>query len=299
MVMILPEAALDDSLRVLRGLPKECDQFVDLPTPIPRAFHPNQLSQRARAIATARHYRHLARLLSAYVRQQRRPRLQSSVKREYEDYARRNQPHWNALMLPEAYTAGGRRVMLPELAFRLAIVTTLADAISSTSAKTILEAGCGEGVNIGLFSKLHPEAFRHRTWLGLDYSVARVRRAMGLLQDFLRLDNVFVWNGDAKSTYLKDKAVDLCFTCHMLEQLPYDWPSTMEEFRRISRYVLLAEPFYEAKSWMGKLHSRVCDYFMASITDVCALGFRVIKRSSPSLQEPYNQTTVVLLESLP
>ena len=205
-------------------------------------------------------------------------------------------PDWDTLDSPSTYRVGRRWVWVSQREVRRGAIRTLRETILGTEARTILEVGCGEGVNLGLLAQSHPDEFGTRRWLGFDYSLTRTQRARTLLHDRLALPNVSVWNGDAKAISLRDGSVDLCFTAHVLEQMPYDWRTALSEMRRVATFVLLMEPIYELKSWVGKLHSRAYDYFRASIEDICAVGFDCLSVGSWPIHDRFNETTTVLLK---
>jgi len=294
-MIVLPELEWRDSVNRLQQVRAQDNPFADFPVEDGAPAVAAMPSAGVLMREYLSHGKHVARLVLILVTSRVR-RSQGVVKNEYERYTERKAPDWNTLTKYSTYRVGRRWAWLPALAFRRGISRAVYDAVSLVDAHTVLEVGCGEGVNLGLLSRLYPGPFRERTWLGFDYSATRTRRAIALMTGHLRLDNVFVWNGDAKYTGLKPDVVDLCFTCHVMEQMPYYWRSALTEMRRISRFVLLAEPFYEHKSLVGKMHSKANDYFKASVAEVCGMGFKLLTVAPLTVQDRFNETTVVLLQ---
>jgi SAM-dependent methyltransferase len=170
--------------------------------------------------------------------------------------------------------------------------------VQRVHAKRLLEFGCGEGLNIGLYWKLFPTEFNELAWAGFDYSPERSRRTEALLKYFYQLPNVLVWDGDAATRQVKPDYVDLAYSVHVLEQMPHHWQNALLEMRSAAKHVLLVEPIYERKSIGGKLHSRVNGYFRGSIREILDLGFELVREYDFPLRDPFNPSTALLLKRI-
>lgn len=158
-------------------------------------------------------------------------------------------------------------------------------AIALTGARSVLEFGCGDGLNIGLIkSRVRIQGF--------DLVPERIERARAYLAS--KHIDADLWVGDA--TKPQGRTADLAYSVHAIEQMQAGWRQCMERMRDAAPYALLIEPFYERKDWRGKLHSRACGYFRGTLRDVARLGLQVVQEFALPYLDPFNQSTAVLLK---
>jgi protein-L-isoaspartate O-methyltransferase len=223
-------------------------------------------------------------------------RSQDYVKEEYEGLTTEQPTKWDTLDTPAVLRRSGKLVLSSLMSLRQQTSGIIMDALEAVQAKSVMEYGCGEGINIAICSQLHKETFPDLTWHGFEYSQGGTSRAQALVEA-LGLSNVSVWNGDGTDTQLEDNFVDLAYSAHVLEQMPDHWDKMVSEMKRTARFVLLIEPFYENKSLAGKTHSRANNYFRAKLSDLTDMGMDIMNVYCPDLQDPFNASTVVLLKS--
>lgn len=217
------------------------------------------------------------------------------------DYGSPRRPlEWNLISRnsPIMVSKFGRWVIVSEYYLRLDISEMIRDAIMRSGARSVLDVGCGEGVNIGFFHKYDPLLFSEIDWKGFDLLSERTNRAEKLLNGFYEHSNVAIWTGDATAPQVQPDSIDLACSIHVLEQIQTDWELAIQEMRKAAKYVLLIEPFYERQTWAGKLHSLEHGYFRGTIQRVLDLGFAVIGEYRRAHQGLFNQSTALLLQRI-
>jgi protein-L-isoaspartate O-methyltransferase len=235
-----------------------------------------------------------AKYVAAILTRRTTQRTASIVRSEY---GRTDSTHdWNLLSQPAVVRSNGQLILVNQFAVRRQYIRILHDAILSVGASSILEVGCGDGVNIGLLSVLYPDTAARLQLCGFDLVEERVRRATSLLSH-LNLRNATVWRGDATEPYSVGTRLDLVYSVHAIEQLHKSWASAIEQMGRSGRHLLLIEPFYERKSVAGKLHTLVHGYFQGKIHNLTKSGFSVVNEYSIELQDPFNRSTALLLSA--
>jgi SAM-dependent methyltransferase len=116
--------------------------------------------------------------------------------------------------------------------------------LTLSSAQTVLDAGCGEGI---VYREMRKRGFRG-AWYGFDFS----REAV----DFARAASPeAIWDhASAYAIPFADKSFDLVFSSQVLEHLP-DPQLALQEFARVSRrWILLSvplEPYFRALTWLS------------------------------------------------
>jgi SAM-dependent methyltransferase len=199
--------------------------------------------------------RELSRAAAARLRGRGRgsgQRVQSHVKAEYElpsvDY-------YADLSRCRPMIHRGSLRWASSAAFRQQLVETVLETARRLGAKRVLEVGFGDGVNVWLMNRLHPDL--ELELFGFDYSFHRAALASHRLRPG---DCRGYFNGDAKNIALQDQSFDLVYTSYCLEQLAYDLPQVLAEIARVGRHALLIEPFLGVQNVWGRLHGYRCDY---------------------------------------
>jgi hypothetical protein len=205
---------------------------------------------------------------------------------------------WNSLDTPWVAFHKGDTVIAQWADGLRSSINILNLAINEIGASTIMEVGCGEGINVGFYSKLFPEQFDRLTWQGFDLAPERVNRAVGLFEQLSGHTNTKFWSGDATTKQVEPLSVDLAYSVHAIEQIEDGWKDAIAQMGKASKHVLLIEPFYERKSIYGKLHSRYNGYFKGKISEVLDLGFELVREYPVEFKDPFNPSTALLLKSV-
>jgi hypothetical protein len=238
------------------------------------------LSSVDRAKNTFAIYRQSARYLRRILTGDGTARSNERIRSEYATL----QNDWQTLQTPcLVRTARGLDVVsLGDM--RKVYASIVDEAIAIVGAKSILEFGCGDGLNIGLLrAKVSIKGF--------DLVPERVERARA----YLASKNIpaELWVGDA--TQPQGHPVDLAYSVHAIEQMQDGWLQAFSQMRDAAPNVLVIEPFYERKSMHGKLHTRANGYFRGTIRQVEALGLKVVREFDVPYQDPFNTSTALLL----
>jgi SAM-dependent methyltransferase len=169
----------------------------------------------------------------------------------------------------------------------------LDSVISFLKPRTVLEAGCGNGINLLLLSARYPNIH----FVGLEPTRGGVDAAElvtrgGVLPDSLIKFAPFkifdpcaparlkIIHGNAKALPFDDRAFDLVFTSLALEQMEGIRHQALGEIARVSRrWVAMLEPFKEVNSngWR-RLYVQAFEYFQGSIADLSDYGLEVRKQ---------------------
>lgn len=164
--------------------------------------------------------------------------------------------------------------------------------LSSMQPETVLEAGCGNGVNIFPLAVMNGDVKR---WEGLELTDAGVAAANKFLADppediswiaRLPYDEIKRRIGRADITFTKgdmtalpypDNSFDCIFTCMAIEQAPRASQAIFKEIYRVTRkYAFFYEGFREVNSAVQRLNRRRKDYFTGSIDEATAAGFTIV-----------------------
>lgn len=222
----------------------------------------------------------------------RRPmnRTKQLVSDVYEDQRRTEE--WQLLGADQLVTDGKGLGRMKRRDFLLQYVSIIKQAIAHSGAASVLEVGCGEGINVALMAESERDTFSKAAWHAFDYSHERAGRAKRL-HDSLRL-GVHTWQDDAETF---SQQVDLIYTVHVLEQMPQGWRKALYNFRENAWWYLMIEPVYERKSLRGKLHSTSLDYFRASIREIERMGFMLEREYPVQYSSPLNRSTALLFRA--
>jgi SAM-dependent methyltransferase len=170
---------------------------------------------------------------------------------------------------------------------QLVLLRTL-DAIAP---RTVLEVGCGNGLNLLLLSSHFPEI----CFGGLELTEAGARAARGLLWDTelpVPAANFFVGSirdrsaprrvhlvrGTGAQLPYRDQAFEVIYTILALEQMESIRHAVLKELRRVaSRYVVMIEPFQELNAEGMRRHYIASNqYFDARIDTLSKFGLRPV-----------------------
>lgn len=167
----------------------------------------------------------------------------------------------------------------------------LAKLLATVNVQSVLEVGCGNGLNLFVLAAQFPQV----TFTGLDLTTggidaaARVRRAPALpdaigrfapgpILDQLAHRRIRLIRGNAAALPFADGAVDLIYTSLALEQMEEIRPQALRELKRVTRrHVAMIEPFREWNdSGCARDYIVANDYFAGRADELERLGLRPI-----------------------
>lgn len=167
----------------------------------------------------------------------------------------------------------------------------LLKTLEAIAPRTVLEVGCGNGLNLLLLSSHFPEI----CFAGLELTEAGARAARGLLWDVELPDaaaeffvgsirdrsaprKVHLVRGTGAHLPYRDGAVEVIYTVLALEQMESIRDAVLEELRRVaSRYVVMIEPFQELNAQGMRRHYIASNqYFDARIDALSRFGLRPV-----------------------
>jgi ubiquinone/menaquinone biosynthesis C-methylase UbiE len=156
---------------------------------------------------------------------------------------------------------------------------------------TVLEVGCGNGLNLLQLACHFPEI----TLAGLELTPAGIAAARdllkgrqlhpgtvsffpGSLRDAQAGSRVRLQRGDAAQLPYQNAAFDVICTVLALEQMESIRHTVMTELRRVaSRYVVMIEPFYELNTGgLRRQYIETNEYFDARINELPDFGLRPV-----------------------
>lgn len=125
----------------------------------------------------------------------------------------------------------------------------------SLGSNTILEVGCGSGLNLYL---LRNNLSMDNSLSGFEYTQSRADNAKQNLKGY----GIPVWKSDILNNNIPDNSYDIVFSYHVLEQLGQrDANRALKEMYRIARkYVIVSEPSVIGATWYEKLRMYILGY---------------------------------------
>jgi len=123
----------------------------------------------------------------------------------------------------------------------------------------ILDAGCGDGINLRGVSTVFEQLDRSFRLFGMDYNVTRARKAKGLA------DGIFV--GDMLSPPLKKEKFDIILCNHVLEHIPDDVKALKELRNLLSSSGLLVLGVPNEGCVLARLRNHFVQPSIAKTTD--------------------------------
>lgn len=156
--------------------------------------------------------------------------------------------------------------------------------------QTVLEVGCGNGINLIMLSARYPSI----RFVGLEPTEGGVKAARSVIEDGRLPDGLVAFapfdiadveaparlrveQGDARSLPFLDRSFDLVITSLALEQMEEIRAQALSEIVRVSNnWVAMLEPFKEVNSsgWRRRYVSTY-DYFEGRIADLPGCGLEV------------------------
>lgn len=158
----------------------------------------------------------------------------------------------------------------------------------------VLEVGCGNGTNLMLLKgRLGEQA----TFAGFDIAARRLE--LGRQYWGERLDGIDLSVDSALSlSGFEDDSVDLVYSVHCLEQLPYHVRDAVAAMSRVaSTRIVFVEPLWEVANTAQRLYAMLGDQLRTLRPEVEAAGLTVLRTEVPEvLANPLNRTGVLVVE---
>jgi SAM-dependent methyltransferase len=168
----------------------------------------------------------------------------------------------------------GQPATAPLALFKRLSLQPVIDLIRREAVRSILDFGCGWGVNTIILRQLFPEL---DIW-SFDYSPQRVLSTQFNLRA-LGLRPYRLFTADGSRLPLVDGAVDLVLSSHVLEQMAEVLPAALREtFRVARRFACHVEPTYRFARWPHRLRVRRLGYPRDVATAATAAGWRLLER---------------------
>lgn len=188
----------------------------------------------------------------------------------------------------------GELYEVPKAAMRKVHLAEMSAALGRVSGvESVLELGCGNGINLLAFAVLHPGL---KIWRGVELTregvaaaermrsrppLEDLRYLTGLLPEVIseRLSRADIrfQQGSILDLPFPDRSFDVVFSRLVLEQLPRDHPKAFREARRVSKKSgLFFEEFREAqKNIFQRMQLKNLDYFRASYRELEQAGWQI------------------------
>ena len=207
------------------------------------------------------------------------------------------------------WTYRGRKILVDAAGSARFRSHLLGAVIEEFKPKTVLEAGCGDGINLALLAGAFPEVSfsgleltetGHHTSLTLQrepalptYLAAYAPLPQKDTQAFKRI--AFV-QGDATRMPFGANEFDLVFTVLAIEQMERVRHSALAEIARVTKsYLLNLEPFRDVNtSFWRRLNVASRDYFRGSVEEMRSYGLDPLWATDDFPQEVFLGSALVL-----
>ena len=185
----------------------------------------------------------------------------------------------------------------------------LSRAIADVRPASVLEVGCGNGLNLLLLACRFPEI----AFAGVEFTASGARQmaaaqTAAMLPEALRAFSpepledlrahraVAGVRGTAAALPYRDSSFDLVFTALALEQMEEIRSAALREVARVAgRYVLMLEPFRECnRSLLPRAYVGAHDYFRGAIADLPAYGLEPVWATADMPSKAFLRTALVL-----
>lgn len=209
---------------------------------------------------------------------------------------------------------GGKPALYAGAESKKFLLERFSNIIDLHSVNSLLEIGCGRGLNVLALAALHPNLKKvhgvELTQAGVDQAKKylinppsfALHMLTGLSEDLIqsRLKNrdIDFVMGSARNLPFDDGLFDAVFSNSVLEQFPRDYEIAFKEANRVSsRLGFFSEPFEEAqRNILQKIYLRNIDYFCAPYECVKTSGWKIIGYETPLLQKMLFSTSILLCE---
>ena len=215
---------------------------------------------------------------------------------------------------PAAWRWRGRKLALDGMAAARLRAPLLAAVIERLEPKTVLEVGCGNGINLFSLAGDFPGV----EFTGIDLTPAGIEAAKAVqaqaempaaLAEYIPLPNpdpmafkrINFVQGSAAELPFADNAFDLVYTVLAVEQMERIRAAALTEIARVSRgHVLMLEPFKDAnRKGVRRLYAVSRNYFRGSIEGLARFGLEPLWATDDFPQEAFLGSPLVLARKVP
>ena len=152
-------------------------------------------------------------------------------------------------------------------------INLIKSQLNDKSIKSVLEVGCGNGLNIFPLAKDFPEV----KFTGIDISstgIAFCKEKLNLLNEY---KNLSFLEENAKNLTYPANSFDLTYTVLALEQMNQIKTQVIENIKWVtSKKIVLIEPFKNVnQNLVNKIHMKNSDYLDLSYKDLDILGYKI------------------------
>lgn len=184
-----------------------------------------------------------------------------------------------------------RKLLLSNEAGAAVRLTYMDAALTSLRPRSVLEVGCGNGINLLLLAAAYPAV----QFFGIEptengWSAAQRVVHEGRLPDVLKqfsplaivdegaVSRIRFERGSAAKLPYREGSFDVVFTSLALEQMEAIRSQAMTEIVRVAKsYIVMLEPFCDVNSGgLRRRYVKAYDYFQGAISDLPRYGLEVI-----------------------
>lgn len=214
---------------------------------------------------------------------------------------------------PAAWVWGERHLTLDGVAAARLRAPMFAAVLAELKPRTVLEVGCGNGINLLSLAGAFPDV----RFTGLDLTAEGIAAAKKLQEGealppalgeyiplpktdpaaFKRIDFV---QGSAADLPFADGQFDLVFTVLAIEQMERIRDQALHEIARVSGgHVLMLEPFRDTNSkGLRRLYALSRNYFRGSIQGLARFGLEPVWATDDFPQEAFLGSPLVLAQKV-
>ena len=152
-------------------------------------------------------------------------------------------------------------------------INLIKSQLNDKSIKSVLEVGCGNGLNIFPLAKDFPEV----KFTGVDISSTGITFCKDKLNSLNEYKNLSFLEGNAKNLTFPANSFDLTYTVLALEQMNQIKTQVIENIKRVtSNKIVFIEPFKDVnKSLINKIHMINSDYLNLSYNELDTSGYKI------------------------
>ena len=160
----------------------------------------------------------------------------------------------------------------------------------------VLEVGCGNGTNLQF---LKTELGDKVNLTGIDISRERIEQGKNYWGDRLTHVSLRVDSATQLNSFNEDE-VDIIYTVHCLEQLPYNLDTAIEAIHRVTAHTaVFVEPVWEFANTAQRMYTLFADQLRTLLPALENSNFQIVKtEKAKMLANPLNQTGFIIARKI-